>query len=157
MAGGGGEVGAYTAAPTNYGNLVTANSGTVGATSANVFVGGASRQISASSSDDAGVFTHGAHVGGWAAFALAIRPAGAASWNGAVVMPVTFGAVTAGIAKHLAQVVSPFTVGLVTQGIAKHLAQVVTPITFGAVVNGVIETKPEQFSQLPFQPYSRRY
>lgn len=75
MAGGDGEVGAYTAAPTNYTSpgLITANSGTGGLPATNVFIGGASRQITSSSSDDAGVFTHGAHTTGWTAFAVAIR------------------------------------------------------------------------------------
>lgn len=78
MAGGDGEVGAYTAAPTNYGNLATANSGTGGAAATNVLMGGASRQISASSSDDPGVFTHGAHTTGWTAYTVAIPPTGSA-------------------------------------------------------------------------------
>ncbi len=71
-AGGDGEVGAYTAAPTNYANLVTANSGTGGAAASNCFMGGASRQIAASSSDNPGAFTHGAHTTGWTAFTIAI-------------------------------------------------------------------------------------
>lgn len=80
MCGGDGEVGAYTAAPTNYTSpgLVTANSGTGGAAATNCFIGGASRQITASSSDDAGVFTHGAHNAGWTGVAVAIRAAAAA-------------------------------------------------------------------------------
>lgn len=73
MAGGDGEVGAYTAFPTNYANLQAANSGTGGAAGTNCFAGGASRQILASSSEDPGAFTHGAHIAGWAAFAVAIR------------------------------------------------------------------------------------
>lgn len=73
MAGGDGEVGAYTAVPTNYANLITANSGTGAAAATNCFCGGGSRQITASSSDDAGVFTHAAHTNGWTAFAVAIR------------------------------------------------------------------------------------
>ena len=73
MSGGDGEVPAYTGAPTNYVNLQAANSGTGGAAASNCFCGGASRQITASSSDDAGAFTHGAHTNGWAAFAVAIR------------------------------------------------------------------------------------
>ena len=72
MAGGDGEVGAYTAAPTNYSNLAVANSGTGGAAATNCFIGGATRQILASSSDDPGVFTHGAHVNGWTAFTVAV-------------------------------------------------------------------------------------
>lgn len=68
-----GEVGAYTAAPTNYVNLQAANSGTGGAAASNCFMGGASRQITASSSDDAGAFTHAAATNGGTAFALAIR------------------------------------------------------------------------------------
>lgn len=74
MAGGDGEVGAYTGVPTNYGNLVTANSGTGGAAASNVFMGGASRQILASTSDNPGAFTHAAHTTAWTAYALAIRP-----------------------------------------------------------------------------------
>ncbi len=72
MAGGDQETGAFTAAPTNYVNLATANSGTGGAAQTNVIMGGASRQITASSSDDAGTFTHAAMVNGWTAFAIAI-------------------------------------------------------------------------------------
>lgn len=73
--GGDGEVGAYTAVPTNYANLITANSGTGGAAASNCFIGGASRQILASNSDDPGAFTHGAHTTGWAGFTIAIREA----------------------------------------------------------------------------------
>jgi hypothetical protein len=72
MAGGDGETGAYTAFPTNYANLATANSGTTGNANTNVFLGGASRQILASSSEDPGAFTHAAHVTGWTAYAVAI-------------------------------------------------------------------------------------
>lgn len=72
MAGGDGES-SYTAAPTDYGNLTTANTGTAGAVATNAFIGGASRQITASSSDDPGTFTHGAHANGWMAWAVAIR------------------------------------------------------------------------------------
>jgi hypothetical protein len=72
MAGGDGEVGAYTAFPTNYANLIAANSGTGGAAATNCFAGGASRQITASSSEDPGAFTHGAHTTGWTAFTVAI-------------------------------------------------------------------------------------
>ncbi|HSE46437.1 MAG TPA: hypothetical protein VLA89_14015, partial [Gemmatimonadales bacterium] len=61
-------------APTNYVNFQAANSGTGGAGASNVLMGGASRQISASSSDDAGAFTHVAALNGWTAFAIAIRP-----------------------------------------------------------------------------------
>jgi hypothetical protein len=68
------EVGAFTAAPTNYGNLIAANSGTGGLPATNVLMGGASRQINASSSDNAGAFTHAAAATGWTAFAVAIRP-----------------------------------------------------------------------------------
>lgn len=74
MGGEDGESGAFTGAPTNYGNLQAANSGTGGLPATNVLLGGASRQISSSSSDDAGVFTHAAATTGWTAFAVAIRP-----------------------------------------------------------------------------------
>lgn len=78
--GGAGE-GTYTAAPTNYSNFIAADSGTAGVATTNCFCGGASRQITASSSDDAGVFTHAVHTGGWTGFAVAIRepPAGGAA------------------------------------------------------------------------------
>lgn len=74
VAGGDGEVGAYTAAPTNYANIQAANSGTGGSAASNVFIGGASRQLLASSSDDPGTFTHAAHTNGGSSFAIAIRP-----------------------------------------------------------------------------------
>lgn len=67
------EVGTFSAAPTNYVNLTNANSGTGGLAATNVLMGGASRQITASSSDNAGAFTHAAAVTGWTAFAIAIR------------------------------------------------------------------------------------
>lgn len=72
LGGGDGEAGAYTGAPTNYGNLQAANSGTGGAAASNCFIGGASRQILASSSDNPGVFTHGGHTSAWTAFTVAI-------------------------------------------------------------------------------------
>ena len=83
LAGGDGEVGAYTAAPTNYVNLVTANSGTGGAAASNCFMGGASRQITASNSDDPAQFTHAVHTTGWTAYLLAIRSPQPASINAA--------------------------------------------------------------------------
>jgi hypothetical protein len=83
LAGGDGEVGAYTAAPTNYVNLAATNSGTGGAAATNCFIGGASRAITASSSDDPGAFTHGAHLAGWTAFTVVVHPAGAAFINAA--------------------------------------------------------------------------
>lgn len=73
MAGGDGEVGAYTAFPTNYANLTTANSGTGGNPNTNVFMGGATRALTASSSEDAGAFTHAAHTTGWTAYTVAVR------------------------------------------------------------------------------------
>lgn len=68
-----GEVGAFTAAPTNYVNLQAANSGTGGTAGTNVLIGGASRQLTAAS-DDPGVFTHGAANLGWTAFTVAVHP-----------------------------------------------------------------------------------
>lgn len=74
LAAGDGEVGAYTAFPTNYANLATANSGTGAAASTNCFMGGASREILASSSENPGAFTHGAHTTGWTAYTVVIHP-----------------------------------------------------------------------------------
>lgn len=72
MAGGDQEVGAFTAAPTNYVNLQAANSGTGGTAATNVIMGGASRGLTASSSDDPAAFTHAAMVAGWTAYTVAI-------------------------------------------------------------------------------------
>jgi hypothetical protein len=79
MAGGDGEVGSYSAAPTNYTNRATANTGTGGAAASNAFMGGASRQIAASSSEDPGAWTHGAHSNGWTAYTVVVHPPGAAT------------------------------------------------------------------------------
>ncbi len=79
MGGEDGEVGAFTAAPANYGNFQAANSGTGGAAASNLLMGGASRQILASSSDDPGAFTHAAANAGWTAFTVAIIPPAAAA------------------------------------------------------------------------------
>lgn len=68
-----GEVGAYTAEPTNYVNLAATNSGTGGAATSNVIIGGASRQLRAAG-DDPGAFTHGAANSAWTAFAIAVLP-----------------------------------------------------------------------------------
>jgi hypothetical protein len=68
-----GEVGAFTAAPASYTNLVAGNSGTAGLPGTNVLIGGASRQLTAAS-DDPGAFTHGAANLGWTAFTVAIHP-----------------------------------------------------------------------------------
>jgi hypothetical protein len=75
MAAGDGEVGAYTAVPASYGNLVTANSGTGSTAATNCFIGGGSQAILASSSNDAGAFTHAAHTTGWTAYTVAIAEA----------------------------------------------------------------------------------
>lgn len=69
-----GEGNAPTVAPANYSNLATANSGTGGSAATNCSVGGASRQLSASSSEDPGNFTHAGANAGWTAFTVAIRP-----------------------------------------------------------------------------------
>lgn len=90
MAAGDGEVGAYTGAPASYANLATANSSTGGQPATNCFIGGASRQISASSSDNPGAFTHGAHTTGWTAYTVAIRDPQPVSET------PTFGGATAG-------------------------------------------------------------
>lgn len=66
---------APTVAPTNYTNLATANSGTSSTPVTNGSVGGASRQILNSSSDDPGVFTHPAANSAWAAWTVVIHPA----------------------------------------------------------------------------------
>jgi hypothetical protein len=68
-----GETGVgFSAAPTNYINIIAANSGTGGAGATNVQIGGASRQILSSTSDDPGVFTHIGAVNGWMAWTVAI-------------------------------------------------------------------------------------
>lgn len=69
-----GEVGAFTAAPTNYTNFQAANSGTASTAGTNVLIGGGSRQLTGSS-DNPGVFTHAAANSAWTAFTVAIAPA----------------------------------------------------------------------------------
>lgn len=69
-----GEGGSPTGAPTNYTNLIANNSGTAGAVATNCAIGGASRQISASSSDDPGAFTHPAAANGWTAWTVVVHP-----------------------------------------------------------------------------------
>ena len=85
-----GEVGAFTGAPTNYSNLATANSGTGGLPATNCLMGGASRQLTASS-ENPGAFTHAAAVTGWTAFTVAIHPPGPSpdtpSWAAPPMMP----------------------------------------------------------------------
>jgi hypothetical protein len=68
-----GEGNAPTVAPSNFSNLQTANSGTAGSVATNCSIGGASRQLTASSSEDPGTFTHGAAANGWTAYTVAIR------------------------------------------------------------------------------------
>jgi hypothetical protein len=71
-----GEANAPTASPTNYSAVTTANSGTAGAVATNCSIGGGSRGITSSSSDDPGVFTHAAATGGWTAYTVVIHPPG---------------------------------------------------------------------------------
>jgi hypothetical protein len=73
-----GETNTPTASPTSYSAITVANSGTGGATTANGFVAGGSRALTASSSEDPGAFTHPGAVSGWSAFAVAIPPTGSA-------------------------------------------------------------------------------
>lgn len=77
VSGNDGEVGAYTAAPTNYVNLSTASSGTAGTPSTNNFNGGATRAIT-TATENPGVFTHAAATAGGRAFTIAVHPAGGA-------------------------------------------------------------------------------
>jgi hypothetical protein len=70
-----GEGNAPTVAPSSYSNLQTANSGTASTPGTNCSVGGASRELTASSSEDPGNFTHAAATTGWTAYTVAIRAA----------------------------------------------------------------------------------
>lgn len=95
LGGGDQEVGAFTAAPTNYANLATANSGTGGTAATNVIMGGASRQLNAAS-EDPGAFTHAAMITGWTGFTVAIHPASVpftpnakVPWHGVIMAPST--------------------------------------------------------------------
>lgn len=74
-----GELNTPTVAPTNYGNLQVQSSGTAGAVATNCTMGLASRQVSASSSDDPGVFTHAAAANGWTAYTVVVHPPGASA------------------------------------------------------------------------------
>lgn len=67
-----GEGNAPTVAPTNFSNLTTANSGITGAVATNCSIGGASRQVTASPSQDPATFTHAAATTGWTAWTVGI-------------------------------------------------------------------------------------
>ena len=95
FAGQDGEVGSFTAAPTNYTLMVAANSGTGGAPASNCYLCGAYRELTAAS-DDPGAWTHGAATSGGTAYTVAIHPSGAFAWTGAVVSPFSFDRVVAG-------------------------------------------------------------
>jgi hypothetical protein len=69
-----GEGNGPTGFPTNYINATGANSGTGGAVATNCSVGGASRQLTAST-EDPGAFTHLTATTGWMALTVAIHPA----------------------------------------------------------------------------------
>jgi hypothetical protein len=83
-----GEVGAFTASPTNYSTITAANSGTGGTPGTNVQIGGGSRQLTAAS-EDPGAFTHAAAATGGRAIVVAIHPPG-------VVTNIETGSVVAG-------------------------------------------------------------
>jgi len=72
MAGVDGEGTGFSAAPTNYSNLAAANSGTGGAVATNCLIGGATRGLNASSSEDPGAFTHAAAAAGGCAVVVAV-------------------------------------------------------------------------------------
>lgn len=69
----GGETQTFTAAPTNYVNLTTQNSGTGGLPATNCRVASASRGLTGITSENPGAFTHGGADGGGIAITLAIR------------------------------------------------------------------------------------
>lgn len=73
------EVGAFTAAPSNYTNLTTANTGTAGAVATNIIMGSAERQLNASS-ENPGTFTHAAMATGGSAYTIAVHPAPVAAF-----------------------------------------------------------------------------
>ena len=68
-----------TAGPASYSNFIASQT-TGGATATQSALGGASRQLTASSSDDPGTFTHPAALAAWTAFTVAIpAPSGGGS------------------------------------------------------------------------------
>lgn len=67
-----GEVFTGGAAPTNYTNLLAANSGTASATTTNCFLQSAQRQVT-TATEDPGVFSHG-ETGIWVAQTIVIHP-----------------------------------------------------------------------------------
>lgn len=77
LAGADGEL-IFGTQPTNYVNLTTADSGAAGATASNCFIGGSSRQLTAST-EDPGVYTHGAANAGTTGITVAVHPAGPAA------------------------------------------------------------------------------
>ncbi len=72
MAGVDGEGAGFSAAPASYSNLAAVGSGTGGAVATNCLIGGATRAIAASSSEDPGAFTHAAASSGGSAVVVAV-------------------------------------------------------------------------------------
>lgn len=74
------ETGSFTAAPSGYTNLQNANSGTGGAADTNVLIGGATLEITGTSSVDPDAFTNAAPTtaNGGTAVTLVVHPAAAA-------------------------------------------------------------------------------
>ena len=68
-----GELNTPTGPPAGYGNFIAVTSGTAGGVATNVSVAGASKAALASSSDDAGAFSHPAPNLGWTALTVAVR------------------------------------------------------------------------------------
>lgn len=72
------------AAPGLYSNLVQADSGTAGAAASNCRMGGASRQLTAATTENPNIFTANAPSSGWTAFTLAVYPGGPSNQTVAV-------------------------------------------------------------------------
>jgi hypothetical protein len=86
-----GELNTPTGGPAGYANFVAVTSGTAGGVATNVALAGASKAALASSSDDAGAFTHPAANVGWTAVTVAVRYKAPAPATGATAgKPGTF-------------------------------------------------------------------
>jgi hypothetical protein len=69
------ETATPSAAPSGYSNLVTANSGTGGAVATNCIIGSATKQATAATTENPGVFTAAAPNSGWTAVTIGVAAA----------------------------------------------------------------------------------
>lgn len=108
------ETSTPSAAPTNYSNLQTANSGTAGSVASNTIICSATRGLTNVSTEDPGAFTHAAVNSGWTGITVVVHVAAAATtWDGAATISFTMTPAASG-AKELNGSVSALSFAMAT-------------------------------------------